>query len=290
MLRALAACLVLIAWVLAVPAAGQAVTAPQSADDSFTLFFQAGSVELSAEAANLVDNAARAAIRSGEKRIVVMGFADRVGSAAANLRLSRRRAQAVMVALVARGVPAAAVYMLAFGEGGRRTQTADGVREPRNRFVTITLGYPNIQPGLIIDYLTYLYFDAGSTRLSEESISLIDAAASWTDMPMREIIVAGHTDRLGSSSANLILSRRRAETVKAALVERGVPAGLIGIEASGEEHAMVETADGVPESQNRNVGIVMEPLERWPGAPPSVAEDESSGDGAADPPPGRATL
>lgn len=50
--------------------------------------------------------------------------------------------------------------------------------------------------------------------------------------------------------------------MKAALIERGVPAGLIRVEAWGKARGLVETADGVPEPQNRAVGIVMEPVER----------------------------
>lgn len=46
-----------------------------------------------------------------------------------------------------------------------------------------------------------------------------------------KISVIGHTDRVGSGKANLDLSRRRAATVKAALIAEGIPAAAI--EAGG---------------------------------------------------------
>lgn len=47
--------------------------------------------------------------RASELRLTVTGHTDRVGTDAANLSLSRRRAQAVKVALVAAGLPAASI-------------------------------------------------------------------------------------------------------------------------------------------------------------------------------------
>jgi outer membrane protein OmpA-like peptidoglycan-associated protein len=261
-LRLSTACLALAACLAAVPAVAQTASTPPGRHEPFKLFFQADSVELAPDAMQLIDDAARVAIENGEKRIIVMGFADRVGSTAANLRLSRRRAEAVKAALVARGVPATAVYTLAFGEVSHPTETADGVREPLHRFVTITLGQPLVRPGTIVDYLAAVFFDSGSTRLSGQADRIIGWAASWTATPMREIVVAGHADRVGPSSYNLWLSRRRAEAVKAALIERGVPADLITIEAFGEDRPLVPTEDGVPEPQNRFVDLVMEPVER----------------------------
>jgi len=61
-----------------------------------------------------------------------------------------------------------------------------------------------------------------------------------------KISVVGHTDRVGSGKANLDLSRRRAATVKAALVAEGIPAGAI--ETGGMGASMpVTQADECPD-------------------------------------------
>ncbi|MDI1301778.1 MAG: OmpA family protein [bacterium] len=60
-----------------------------------------------------------------------------------------------------------------------------------------------------------------------------------------KISVVGHTDRVGSGKANLDLSRRRAATVKAALIAEGIPANVI--EAGGMGSSMpVTQADECP--------------------------------------------
>lgn len=51
---------------------------------------------------------------------------------------------------------------------------------------------------------------------------------------VEKVTVIGHTDRLGSAESNLALSLARAETVKALLVERGVPSSLIVVEGKGD--------------------------------------------------------
>jgi OOP family OmpA-OmpF porin len=110
------------------------------------------------------------------------------------------------------------------------------------------------------EHYYYLPFDSGSTHLSPEGL---DAAAEmarryrWGD-----IMIVGYADRAGSAAFNLRLSCLRAEAVKAALLERGVPAGPIRVEAQGEERALVPTADGVAERQNRYVlvGMFRDPL------------------------------
>jgi outer membrane protein OmpA-like peptidoglycan-associated protein len=70
--------------------------------------------------------------------------------------------------------------------------------------------------------------------------------------------VTGHADRVGTSTANLRLSRRRAEAIKEGLVQRGVAAARIRTEAFGEDRPIVETTDGVPEAQNRLGTIFMD--------------------------------
>ena len=62
------------------------------------------------------------------------------------------------------------------------------------------------------------------------------------------------TDSIGSNQYNIGLSRRRAEAVKAKLIEFGLPEDrIVGIEAKGEEYPVAtnETAEG--RLQNRRV-------------------------------------
>jgi OmpA-OmpF porin, OOP family len=69
--------------------------------------------------------------------IVATGHADRSGPDNYNVRLSERRATAVKNQLVREGVPAGIIQTAGKGERENLVQTADGVREPRNRRVEI---------------------------------------------------------------------------------------------------------------------------------------------------------
>jgi len=106
---------------------------------------------------------------------------------------------------------------------------------------------------------TYLvFFDWDRADLTDRARQIIaEAAENSRRVQVTRIEVAGHADRSGTPEYNLRLSRRRADTVAAELVRRGVPQGAIGIEAFGESRPLVPTADGVREPQNRRVEIVL---------------------------------
>jgi outer membrane protein OmpA-like peptidoglycan-associated protein len=72
-------------------------------------------------------------------RIAVTGHTDTSGSAAYNMALSLRRANAVKDQLVREGIPAAAIGVTGKGETQLLVQTGDNVKEPQNRRVEIVL-------------------------------------------------------------------------------------------------------------------------------------------------------
>ncbi|MEM7268473.1 MAG: OmpA family protein [Pseudomonadota bacterium] len=72
--------------------------------------------------------------------ISLVGHTDTSGSAAYNQGLSQRRVNRVAGALDGSGVDLANVTRAARGETQTAVDTGDGVREPRNRRVTISLG------------------------------------------------------------------------------------------------------------------------------------------------------
>ncbi len=86
----------------------------------------------------IIESIASSAAACGVRAVMVVGHADRSGSAGFNQRLSQRRAEAVAAALVAEGMPRAAVTVRAVGERDLAVPTADGVREPANRRVAIS--------------------------------------------------------------------------------------------------------------------------------------------------------
>ncbi len=106
---------------------------------------------------------------------------------------------------------------------------------------------------------TYIvFFDFDRSDLTERARQIIaEAAAAAPRVQSTRIEVAGHADRSGTPAYNQGLSQRRANTVAAELVRRGVNRANIAISAFGETRPLVPTADGVREPQNRRVEIVL---------------------------------
>jgi OOP family OmpA-OmpF porin len=105
----------------------------------FRVFFDFDKSVLLPKAREIIATAAVTAKKDKVSRILVVGHADRAGSAQHNLGLSGRRAEAVKAELVANGIPAANIITQAKGETQPLVPTADGVAEPQNRRAEISL-------------------------------------------------------------------------------------------------------------------------------------------------------
>lgn len=117
------------------PPVAQVCTTPNPG----TVFFDFDSDSLPADARQTVDFVARNASACNWRNLSVVGHADRSGSNEYNAGLSQRRAQAVTDLLVSMGVARSAITSEARGEEQPRVPTADGVREPQNRRVEVTV-------------------------------------------------------------------------------------------------------------------------------------------------------
>lgn len=101
-----------------------------------------------------------------------------------------------------------------------------------------------------------LYFLEGRDELMPDSRSLLTRILDEiARRPAPEIVVIGHTDRVGAVPFNDALSLRRAERVRDELVKVGIAADRILVAGRGEREPLVPTADEVPEAQNRRVEI-----------------------------------
>lgn len=103
-----------------------------------------------------------------------------------------------------------------------------------------------------------LYFVEGRDEFTDASKQDVDRILSEiARRPVPDVLVIGHTDRVGSDPFNDALGLQRAETVRAALVRLGVARGDIEAVSRGKREPAVPTADGVAEPRNRRVEIIV---------------------------------
>ena len=101
-----------------------------------------------------------------------------------------------------------------------------------------------------------LYFETGGNELTVESRAALEVIRKEVaERPASEVMVIGHTDRVGSVEGNDRLSLKRAELIRGVLVESGVDAGKLEAVGRGERDPLVPTADEVDEPKNRRVEI-----------------------------------
>lgn len=106
---------------------------------NYLVFFDWDKADITADARAIITAAAANAKTMTVTRIETTGHADRSGTDAYNLRLSKRRADAVKAELARLGIPSKEIVVRWKGEREPLVQTPDGVREPQNRRVEIIL-------------------------------------------------------------------------------------------------------------------------------------------------------
>lgn len=113
--------------------------AAQLAPANYTVYFDFDSWTLTAEDLAVITNVINTARAGGQSHIIVVGHTDTAGPAAYNQRLSVRRANVVVEALVDMGARRAAIQASGVGETDLAVQTGNGVKEAKNRRAVITL-------------------------------------------------------------------------------------------------------------------------------------------------------
>jgi outer membrane protein OmpA-like peptidoglycan-associated protein len=118
--------------------------APQPApaaqtNNVFTVYFDFDSWTLKAEQLKVLTDVINNARTGGQSNIIIVGHTDTSGPADYNQRLSVKRANVVVEALVDMGARREALHASGVGETDLAVQTGDGVKEARNRRTVITL-------------------------------------------------------------------------------------------------------------------------------------------------------
>jgi len=107
-----------------------------------------------------------------------------------------------------------------------------------------------------VTFAADVLFDFDKAVIKPEGKSKLDDISNKTKGVNLEVVIAiGHADSVGSDAYNQRLSIRRAESVKAYLVSKGLQANRVYTEGKGEKQPVADnkTADG--RAKNRRVEI-----------------------------------
>jgi OmpA-OmpF porin, OOP family len=103
-----------------------------------------------------------------------------------------------------------------------------------------------------------LPFRFDSEELTDDGKRLVpDVLQAVKTYPVPEVVVIGHTDTTGTPQNNAELGLRRANAVRALLVQAGLSESAIDIRSHGEGELLVPTADNVFEPRNRRVEVTV---------------------------------
>lgn len=106
------------------------------------------------------------------------------------------------------------------------------------------------------DAMYLVFFNWDSSEIGNGALNVLDAVGQEVSKnPPAGLNVVGHADTSGAKDYNQRLALKRADVVRDALVQRGVDASLIMVDAKGEDELMVPTPDDVREPANRRVNI-----------------------------------
>jgi outer membrane protein OmpA-like peptidoglycan-associated protein len=116
--------------------------------------------------------------------------------------------------------------------------------KPTDRGLVLTLG----------DVL----FDTGKAGLNPGASRNLDQLVQFlTEHGDRRVEIDGYTDSVGTDSFNLDLSQRRADTVKAVLVSRGIDSSRIVSRGYGKDFEVASNSEAGGRQLNRRVEIVI---------------------------------
>jgi outer membrane protein OmpA-like peptidoglycan-associated protein len=101
-------------------------------------------------------------------------------------------------------------------------------------------------------------FETGEVNLREQALtSLVEVVDLLQTEPDKQIRIEGHTDSIGSSEANLRISRQRADAVRSALVDLGVDADRMTAVGMGEDYPIDSNETEEGRASNRRVDVIL---------------------------------
>ncbi len=120
----------------------------------------------------------------------------------------------------------------------------------------ISLAATETDRGLIMTLGDMLFDPTEADLKASANRTLLKLAQFLQLNPRRVVRIEGYTDARGDTTANLALSKARAQTVADMLIDLGIDSKRIAVEGYGEAYPVADNASERGRAQNRRVEIV----------------------------------
>ena len=99
-------------------------------------------------------------------------------------------------------------------------------------------------------------FDFDKSTIKPEAAKILDRLVAFmNENKDKKVNLSGHTDSIGTAAYNQKLSERRANSVKAYIVKKGVDASRISAQGFGETKPIADNKTREGRAKNRRVEI-----------------------------------
>jgi peptidoglycan-associated lipoprotein len=152
---------------------------------------------------------------------------------------------------------AAALFLTACSTSSTVDENAGTETVSNDTSPTVVTGGSNnggVGDGVVAPTANVFYFDFNSSALRADSRSLLDAHAAALVAKPKAVRLEGHADERGTREYNIALGERRAQSVRAYLLSKGVTSPMEVI-SYGEEKPATNESNSYAWQQNRRVEI-----------------------------------
>ncbi len=120
---------------------------------------------------------------------------------------------------------------------------------------------------LLVNFQSALLFDFGSSTLQPGAYDrLRTLARTLNNYPKSDVIIKGHTDKVGAQNYNQSLSEKRSDRVRTFLISEGVAPSRITAIGYGESMPVAANSTESGRGQNRRVEIEIRPYKEVMGS------------------------
>ena len=103
-----------------------------------------------------------------------------------------------------------------------------------------------------------VFFEVNTAKLLSSSNVELNALVNYLQStPNASILIEGHTDNSGNAASNLILSEKRAASIAAFLIQKGIDKNRINTKGLGDTLPIADNSSAQGKAQNRRTSFTI---------------------------------